>query len=198
MSKGNIIIIEGAQGVGKSTMASFLRDNLASSNLYRLNGIKDKTITGLGKNERMYLNLLKYMKTLEEVEQDLIFDRTFFTEEVYSLLGYKEYDFSEVYEKLVKELSKLNFNIYFVVLYLEDTDLYEKRLKRVHHNYQAFSKKNSVDQQNAYIKLLDEIKYKNIHTLKIPTDDFNKAYNILIENIPILKESGVKYEVNNE
>ena len=49
-NRGNIIIIEGPQGVGKSTMANFLRDNLASSNLYRLTGIKDKSQTGYAQN----------------------------------------------------------------------------------------------------------------------------------------------------
>ena len=36
--KGNIIIIEGPQGSGKSTMTNFIRDNLPGSNLYRLSG----------------------------------------------------------------------------------------------------------------------------------------------------------------
>lgn len=53
--RGNIIIIEGPQGVGKSTMANFLRENLESSALFRLTGIKDKTITGYQKNKNMYL-----------------------------------------------------------------------------------------------------------------------------------------------
>ena len=70
-SRGNIIIIEGPQGVGKSTMANFLRDNLSSSNLYRLTGIKDKTKTGYQKNKTMYLSLLNYMETLEETELNL-------------------------------------------------------------------------------------------------------------------------------
>ena len=46
LKKRNIIIIEGPQGVGKSTLANFLRDNLPSTNLYRLSGINDKTKTG--------------------------------------------------------------------------------------------------------------------------------------------------------
>lgn len=191
--KNNIIIIEGPQGVGKSTMASFLRDNLASSNLYRLNGIKDKTSTGLVKSSKMYMNLLDYMKTLEDAGLDLIFDRTFFTEEVYSILGYKDFDFTDTYNKLLEKLSKLDFNIYYVVLYLEDTNIYEKRLNRQHHQYQAFSKESSVLQQNTYLKLLDDIKYDTIHKIKIATDDYDKAYKELIESIPLLKDSKIEY-----
>ena len=189
----NIIIIEGPQGVGKSTMANFLRDNLASSNLYRLTGIKDKTQTGYEKNKKMYFNLIEYMRSLEETELDLIFDRTFFTEQVYTTLGYKSYNFDDAYEELVKRLATLNYNIYVVILYLKDTNIYNERLKRVHHNYQAFSLENSVNQQNCYLKLIDNIKEKNIQTIKIATDNYKEAYNELIEKIPVLKEANIKY-----
>ena len=193
-NRGNIIIIEGPQGVGKSTMANFLRDNLASSNLYRLTGIKDKTKTGYDKNKRMYLNLLNYMEELEDTELNLIFDRTFFTEQVYCLLGFKEYKFDAVYERLVQKLNALDFNIYYVVLYLNDTSIYEKRLKRQHHQYQAFSIESSVNQQNTYLKLADNLKAANINILKIATDNYEKAYNELINSIPILKDSNIIYK----
>lgn len=193
-NRGNIIIIEGPQGVGKSTMANFLRDNLASSNLYRLTGINDKTPSGYEKNKIMYLGLINYMEALEETELNLIFDRTFFTEQVYCSLGYKDYKFDEAYNRLVKKLSDLDYNIYFVVLYLKDTNIYEKRLQRQHHQYQSFSLENSISQQNEYLKLIDDIKYKTIKTLKIATDNYEEAYNELIESIPVLKESGIVYK----
>lgn len=195
MERGNIIIIEGPQGSGKSTMANFLRDNLACSNLYRLTGIKDKTITGYEKNKNMYFNLIDYMASLEETGLNLIFDRTFFTEQVYASLGYKDYKFDDVYEELVKRLAKLNFNIYFVVLYCDNTHLYEERLKRQHHNYQSFSLDNSVNQQNMYIKLIDEIKEENINKIKLCVDDFDKAYSTLIDCVPVLKEN-IEYKKN--
>lgn len=191
--RGNIIIIEGPQGVGKSTMANFLRENLASSNLYRLTGINDKSKSGYEKNKVMYLGLINYMESLEDTELNLIFDRTFFTEQVYAELGYKDYKFDDAYHRLVKKLNDLDFNIYLVILYLKDSSLFVKRLRRQHHQYQAFSVQNSVNQQNTYLKLLDEIKYKNIHKIKIATDDFDKAYKKLINSIPILKESEIKY-----
>lgn len=198
MARGNIIIIEGPQGSGKSTMANFLRDNLSSSNLYRLTGIKDKSITGYDKNKSMYLGLINYMESLEDTELNLIFDRTFFTEEVYSILGYKEYRFDKAYDRLVKKLSQLDFNIYLVVLYCKDTSLYEQRLRRQHHNYQAFSVENSVNQQNTYLKLLDEIEYDTINKMKLCVDDYDEAYKILIDSIPVLKDEGIIYHgLNN-
>lgn len=192
--KGSIIIVEGPQGVGKSTLANFLRDNLPTTNLYRLSGIKDKSINGKEKNKIMYLGLINYMESLEETELNLVFDRTFFSEQVYCLLGYKDYKFDDVYERLVKKLASLDYNIYFVVLYLKDENLYEKRLKRIHHNYQSFSLKNSVEQQSTYLKLANEIKEKNIKVLKIEMDDYEKGYNKIIKSIPLLRENNVIYK----
>ena len=63
--KSNIIIIEGPQGVGKSTLANFLRDNISMVNLYRLSGIKDRSVTGKNINKNMYLTLINYLETLE-------------------------------------------------------------------------------------------------------------------------------------
>lgn len=192
--KGSIIIIEGPQDVGKSTMANFLRDNLPTTNLYRLSGIKDKTESGKEKNKIMYLGLINYMESLEETELNLVFDRTFFSEQVYCMLGYKEYKFDDEYKRLIKKLAALDYNIYFVVLYLKDEQLYEKRLRRTHHDYQAFSLQSSVDQQNAYLKLANDIKEKNIKVLKIAMDDYKKGYDKLIKNIPVLKENNIKYK----
>ena len=121
--KGNIIIVEGAQGVGKSTVANFLRDNIALTNLYRLSGIEDKSISGKEKTKTMYFSLIDYMKSLEETKLNLVFDRSFFSEQVYCTLGYKDYKFDDVYERLLKKLNSLEYNIYLVILYLKDEKL---------------------------------------------------------------------------
>ena len=194
LKKRNIIIVEGPQGVGKSTLANFLRDNLPSTNLYRLSGINDKTKTGKEKNEIMYLELIDYMKKLEKTELNMVFDRFFFSEQVYSKLGYKEYLFDDVYEKLLNKFYELNYNVYFVVLYLKNEKLYEKRLKRVHHNYKEFSLKSSADQQKTYLELADNIDKSKVKVIKVAMDDYKEGYNKIIKDIPLLKESNIKYE----
>lgn len=154
MKQNKMIIVEGPQGTGKTTLTNFLRDNIPGSNLYRLSGQKDKTITGKNISEEMYNSLLAYLKSMEDIPMDLIFDRTFFTEEVYGRLGYKEYQFTEIYNDLVRQLDALNYDIYLILLYLEDTNLFKARLDRKsHHNYQSFSIENSVNQQNIYLDL---------------------------------------------
>lgn len=171
-----LIVVEGPQGTGKSTLANYFRDNIPSSNLYRLSGQKDKTITGKNISKKMYNTLLDYLKNMQEIPMDLIFDRTFFTEEVYARLGYKEYSFTDVYEDLLNKFLKLNYDIYFINLYLENTKLFEQRLKRVHHNYQSFSIDNSVNQQNVYRDIADDLKMKGVTVENLAMDNFDEAY----------------------
>ena len=189
MANSKLIIVEGPQGAGKTTVTDFIRFYLPYTNLYRLSGTSDKTVAGKEKSEKMYFALLDYIKNLENDSINLLFDRTFFTEEVYCRLGFKDYSFSDVYEELLEKLSKLDFDIYFIALYLSDENEFEKRLNRENKasiKYAKFNKESSVNQQNAYLKLADEIseKYKNIHVVKfdnlIPLDEMKeKIQNIL-------------------
>lgn len=178
MDRGNMVIIEGPQGTGKSTLANYLRDNISSANLYRLSGQKDKTMNGFNNSVAMYDALFKYLKDMEIVKMYMIFDRTFMSEEVYSRLGYKEYSFFNEYAKYAKLLNELNYNIHYFNLYLEDTDLFIKRLDREsHHNYQAFSKESSVMQQNAYKSVASELSlFDNINVHNLPMDNFEDSY----------------------
>ena len=186
MERSKLIVIEGPQGVGKTNLAGYLRENIKSSNLYRLSGIPDKTPTGLKRNKDMYEGLLSYLKSLENTGMNLIFDRMFFTEKVYASLGFKEYSFDEVYNELLEEFLKLNFDIYYIALYLQDTELYIERLKRDKAEYVKFDMENSVKQQEEYLRVADDLEKENIKVIKVPMDDFKTGYD-QINNILDIK-----------
>ena len=174
MANSKIIIIEGPQGSGKTTFSDFVRFAISYTNLYRLCGTSDQTPTGKAKAEKMYDGLLAYIKSLENMSINLVFDRTFFTEEVYCRLGHKEYSFTDVYDRLLDELAHMDFDIYYITLYLSDTDDFARRLDRpgkATFKTSQFNVSNSIDQQEAYLQLADEIKYKypNIHVINIDT-----------------------------
>ena len=59
--RDTIIIVEGPQGAGKTTFTNYLREKIPSSDLSRLTGIKDKTITGYPKIKKKYMKLLEYI-----------------------------------------------------------------------------------------------------------------------------------------
>lgn len=158
--KNKIIIIEGPQGVGKTTTVDYLREIIPHTNLFRLTGSNDNTKKGLYKTVKYYNNLLKFMKSMENTGMNLLFDRTFFTEEVYCRLGYKEYSFTKEYNKLLNKLSKLDFDIYYINLSLFDTSNYLERLNRkgkAEVKYAEFSKNSSEKQQEIYLDLFTEI-----------------------------------------
>ena len=173
--RDTIIIVEGAQGAGKTTVTNYLREKILATDLYRLTGIKDKTITGLPKIKRKYDKLLEYMASCEDV--NLLFDRTFFTNEVYARLGYQNYSFSDTFDELLQKLDKLNFDIYLVILYLENESEFEARLKRDKPAYQKFEVESSIRQQREYFKLAEEVEQKtnNIKVVKINNETWEET-----------------------
>jgi deoxyadenosine/deoxycytidine kinase len=191
MERNNLIIIEGPQGTGKSTLSSYLRDNIASSNLYRLSGQRDKTNKGLEQSKLMYDALFSYLQNMQNIPMDMIFDRTFTSEEVYARLGYKEYSFTEQYKRYSALLNELYYKIYYFNLYLENVDLFRQRLDRPsHHNYQAFSLDNSVNQQNAYRDVASELSsYDNINVIDLPMDNFEESYDQVRRILKMEKEN---------
>lgn len=175
MANSKIIIFEGAQGAGKTSATDFVRSYLPYTNLYRLAGTADKTVAGLEKARKMYNILLDYVENMENLSINLLFDRTFFTEEIYCRLGFKEYVFDQVYNSLVERLSGMDFDIYYITLYLEDESLFEDRLKREGKgvtDYAKYAAESSIKQQNAYLQIAAEIEqsFPNIKVRRISND----------------------------
>lgn len=189
MADSKLIVVEGAQGAGKTTVTDFIRYSLSCTNLYRLSGTRDSSPTGLEKSISMYEILLDYIKKLENTSVNLLFDRTFFTEEVYCRLGKKQYSFTEEYNKLLEKFSKLDFDIYYVTLYLNDESKYSQRLERsgkAVYESSKFGVENSIAQQKEYLKMSKEIeeKYSKIKVININTNrDFEIVKNEIREKI---------------
>lgn len=174
MKKDAIIIVEGSQGAGKTTFTNLLREKMSGTDLYRLSGIKDRTETGHQKIKLKYEKLLEYMENCSDI--NMIFDRTFFSNEVYSRLGYQNYSFTNTYKQLLDKLDNLKnldkYDVFFVVLYLKDEKKYEERIKRSKHQYQKFEVESSIKQQREYLKIADEVEKtsKNIKVIRFDND----------------------------
>ena len=185
MANSKIIIVEGPQGAGKTTITDYIRNVVPYTNLYRLSGTSDPTETGKIKAIRMYDDLMDYMEKLQNMSINLLFDRTFFTEEIYCRLGCKNYSFSDVYEKLLDRLSKMDFDIYYITLYLKDYNEYEKRLQRegkANVKYAKFDIQSSINQQNEYLKMADEIQEK-YNRIKVVKYDTSREIDITLKEI---------------
>lgn len=172
MANSKIIIVEGPQGVGKTTITDYIRHAIPYTNLYRLSGTADISPEGKEKARVMYEDLLEYVEKLQNKSINLLFDRTFFTEEIFCRLGFKEYSFTDVFDKLIDKLAKMDFDIYYITLYLSNPEEFTNRLNRkgkTKVKYTEFNKNSSSNQQNEYLKLAEEIKekYKNINVVNI-------------------------------
>ncbi len=175
MANSKLIVVEGAQGTSKTTCTDYIRHTLSYTNLYRLAGTSDSTKQGYYKAKNMYESLLNYLATLENNSINLVFDRTFFTEENYCRLGKKEYSFTDEYTKLLERFSKLDFEIYYITLYLKDEQVFSKRLNRegkALFKGSEYAVENSISQQRVYLEMAEEIKekYPNIPSINIDTD----------------------------
>jgi thymidylate kinase len=174
--KPKIIISEGAQGAGKTTLTNLFRDQIPYSNLMRLSGIKDSSLSGRTKMVTIYYSLMQMLKGTRECGMNYIFDRTFFSERMYGMLGYKSYTFEEDYNYFLRNLAELSehFDIYlFVLTATEET--FKERLNRDKPQFASvvFSADNSLRQQEAYLQLLKEVRVnypKQIVAEAIPTD----------------------------
>lgn len=184
--KPALIIIEGAQGVGKTTVTDYIRNKMPYTNLYRLSGHSDITKEGYNKSKKMYNDLFEYMKNLENTDVNLLFDRTFFSEEVYTRLGYKEYSFTDLYEELLIKLNNLDFDIYYFVLSLKNVELFKERLDRkgkAKVKYVDFDISNSVKQQDMYLQTAKEVKEKcnNVKVYTLENDKVNQTIDFIQE-----------------
>ena len=183
MEKDIIIIVEGPQGVGKTTITNYLREHLPATDLYRLSGIKDRGETGHAKIKLKYEKLLEYMENCTDI--NMIFDRTSFTNEIYSRMGYQKYDFSNTYKELLNKLDNMknieNYDIYLLMVYLKDENLYNERIKRDKHQYQKFEIESSIKQQREYLKMADEVETQTKHIKVIKFE--NDTEEIFQENV---------------
>lgn len=186
-----IIILEGPQGVGKTTITDYIRNRLSYTNLYRLCGTSDTTITGKKKAEEMYKNLLEYIKKMENKNINLLFDRLFFTEEVYCRLKKKDYQFTDVYIDLVERLFNMkDFDFYYITLFLDNEEIYKERLNRQNkakYKNSDFNIENSKRQQLEYLRLFQELKDKwqkeNIHFYNINTNQNKEDIFKIVDKI---------------
>ena len=170
MANSKLIVVEGPQGAGKTTITDFIRHKLPYTNLYRLNGSSDNSPSGKPKSVEMYKDLLDYIQKLENKSINLLFDRTFFTELVYCRLGFKEFSYEEEFDSFLERFANLDFDIYYITLYLGNDDEFEERLARAGkavNKYAKFSKESSVKQQNAYLQVAEEVKAKYGNKIKV-------------------------------
>ena len=183
-----LIILEGPRGSGKSTVARELRNSIEGSTLINPTGFKDDGGEGLRKIISYYEAMEAYLKALSASSETfcVIFDRTFFSEVVYSRI-YKDYDFNPAYEWFLN--SMLNYTNELDLFYMKLSNEEELRERLNRDKVQLFDKveesvAQSTKQQQYYDQLFDGIQsrfighprsFHVIETSGLSTEDVKKT-----------------------
>lgn len=185
--RSKVVIIEGSQGTGKSTISTILREQMPYTNLLRLSGTSDNTRSG---KEKVFWARNSELQMIYENRNNsinYILDRSHISEQVFCKLGYKDYSFNYETSILNESLTNISeyYDVYFILL-TADIDDYEERLKRDKPEFLdlKFNTYSSVVQQEKYIDELNNLKrnYSTINCYQVNTsnkDPYDIAYDIL-------------------
>lgn len=185
--KNKVIIVEGSQGTGKSTISTILREQMPYTNLLRLSGTSDKTAEGKNKVYNTRVAELDMIRNSRFCDINFILDRSYLSEVVYCKIGYKDYTFEEESLNLNNFLDDLTsyYDVYVLVLTATPEE-FESRLNRDKPEFLnlKFNTESSTRQQDAYLVEMKSIKrkYDNINCFEVPTtnrDPYDIAYDIL-------------------
>ena len=187
-----ITIIEGARGVGKSTIVKEVRNaliNTVSINFTGHRGDDEESKEAILNHFTNFVTCLNY-EDFDKSPFNYLFDRFFFSEMVYSRL-YKSYDFSNHYAKLMRELDRLGKRVEIRVLHLRvDEDTMKNNLKRegkaslFGDDKLSDTVHSSMTQDNEYAKIFSESKkeFLNINFIEV-----NLSGKTLEEAIDLVK-----------
>ena len=185
--RNKVIIVEGAQGVGKGTITNILREQMPYTNLLRLSGTSDKSEKGLSKVFQVRKNELDMILSSAGCPINFVLDRSHLSEAVYCNLGYKNYDFEKETDFLNFKLGLISelYDVHLVVLTATETEFYT-RLKRDKPKFLdlEFNIQSSIRQQEAYADELMKIKrqYPSIKCHLVDTsgrDPYDIAYDLM-------------------
>lgn len=176
--KPYILLVEGAQGTGKSTVCRELREYLSYITLLDLNGIGDKTETGQEKMFKYHNQIFDMFDYTKFCGMNYVCCRSFLSERIYCNLGYKPYSFDKYNDILINNLDYLTkwYDVYFILLTANEEDL-KIRLNRDKFAYEPFLVESSLAQQEQYQK---EFRYlanqkTNIKVYEIENNDLRKT-----------------------
>lgn len=185
--KNKVIIVEGAQGVGKGTITNILREQMPYTNLLRLSGTSDKTREGLPKVYDLRMNELEMILACQGCDINFILDRSHLSEAVYCRLGFKDYEFTRETDRLNSLLETITYfyDVHLIVLTAHAHD-FSFRLRRDKPEFLdlKFDVQSSWSQQEGYLAELKKIQreYPAINCYAVNTsgrDPYDIAYDIL-------------------
>jgi deoxyguanosine kinase len=168
------IIVEGARGLGKTSITKYIREHTTNSTLINFTGFNEGGEEGLNKVKKYYAFWERFFEDNKDNNSEFLFihDRYYFSEMVYSSL-YKDYDFRPHFDYLVDNIPEHFDEVTLVVLYGGAQDI-SRNLNR--DKVELFGKvdeslQNSLIQQLEYLKMAKRLDERNIPNLTVKVLD---------------------------
>lgn len=158
--KNKLIIVEGAIGSGKSSLAHNLRETMSHTTMFSLSSIEnDNEFT----NYQYHADILNMILGGRNLKSNFILCRSFISNEVYARLNKKDYDNNRNFRILTNKLELLQYyyDVHVIIL-ASNPNEYERRLgKRNKFELIEHNVKEALAQQREYLLLADEL--RNAH-----------------------------------
>ena len=163
MKKPKLIIIEGAIASYKSTVTRALREELPSTVLISLSGLP-KEKDNANSCYRAHSSVLNMIDDTWFSGMNYVLDRSHISNQVYSRLGLKGYDFEVEGKTLTciwRRIAK-RYDIYYISLSCSNNEEAVARLGQRHkHEYVSHNLEMVKSQRAVYHEIFDEIKKNN-------------------------------------
>jgi thymidylate kinase len=179
-----IVILEGARGTGKSTVARAIREKIPEMTLVNPTGFHLNGKEGLDKIYKYYDSWISFLWFMKDHDSTIVFDRFFFTEMVFSSL-YKDYDFTEAYNLFLISLFALPIDIDIVFLKIDDEEELKDRLTRdkVPFGNAKESIAETIKQQGVYDDIMSDIDWEYTHIKVHYVDTTHKTKEKIQEEV---------------
>lgn len=181
------IIVEGANGVGKSTFVSKLKDKLPNCGILKLTGLPGDSETAYYKTKLYHNSVYNFMLSVKDLPGYMILDRCYLSEQVMASL-YKEWTFedeSRYYNRLI-EMQKLEVTYVFLWASVEE---FKERLKRdkVLYNDINYEVNSSITQQDKYRAIYERLP-KGLEAIWLHNEgDIETVTNYAITSMSLLQ-----------
>lgn len=193
------IIVEGANGVGKSTFVSKLKDKLPNCGILKLTGLPGDTETAFYKTKLYHNSVYNFMLSVKDLPGYMILDRCYLSEQVMATLykGWTFEDESKYYNRMI-EIQGLEVTYVFLWASVEE---FRERLKRdkVTYNDISYKANSSIAQQDKYREIYEKFP-RGLDAIWLHNEgDVDKVTNYAINSMLLLhwdKKIGVKIDNN--
>ena len=177
MSKPKLIIVEGAIGSGKSSLSRLLRENMKHTTLLSLSSIGNNTDFNYFSYHSTILNLAL---ELRGNNQNIILERSFISNRVYSIIGHNDYSFEKEFRILSKKLKSLElfYDVTVVLLCASKNDFKNRLEKRNKFELVEHNVEEALKQQRNYMIVLDELRNDGINCVIINNTGMKKEQTI--------------------